>query len=688
MNQLSSELKYYILQYVFQKETVEYLKNNEYLLNGIIKSNKKEFNLMDLKSGESILYKLINNDYNEKLILDLLGNKEIIYTHEKNKFSNKIFGKLWKKNYDMLLKKILTSQFGIKYKPFIIKVINSSNYTHYRKNFRESLPELYKIVPIDANNINDYNKLFYLDITKKYYNNNYEKVLRSSFIYEQVKYFILAIGFDLTIKFDTMIAKEILESIHLDILNKFDSYENFLEEVLEIGLIKTYDDICYNRISSDSLPISINTILATYNLTIDYGNIDDFKIKIKPICSDLIKLIKINNSIKKYLSIAIEEQNEELAITIFKKFINNKESYLKKNDDCFNVDYLDKKLINDLIDSNMNKLLLELILNLKIRLYLTHYGYDDKAKTLSNSFLDFIISKKKVPLVKSIIDNKQINDKYGKKKIINYVLSASIVHSCRELIYDILDNYHHLIDFRIINTTIYEDGKPILFWLATNNLDDIFDLLLKKLTKIDLMVSDSTSCSFISWLIINNKHKYLEPVINSIEKDIFLHIMSYVPNKYTSNYNYKFSDGKELYWACKKNLNNIAWFFVSNKLCNIKFTDSDGNDCLILACMNKMETVAGTLAQTNLINLNHKNNQNKTAYDYAKENKMFKVCELIEKSQKKMKEFDSNLNSKLNKSNLSEKNNNPFETNPFTSQNIDKNQIQDILNWINLTGKK
>ena len=89
------------------------------------------------------------------------------------------------------------------------------------------------------------------------------------------------------------------------------------------------------------------------------------------------------------------------------------------------------------------------------------------------------------------------------------------------------------------------------------------------------------------------------------------------------------SNGKELYWACNKKLNNIAWFFVSNKLGNINYFDSEGYSSLMLACKYNMNTVAGYLLNSNLADWRRKNNFGKNCLDYAKENNMTQIIQTV-----------------------------------------------------------
>jgi ankyrin repeat protein len=212
-------------------------------------------------------------------------------------------------------------------------------------------------------------------------------------------------------------------------------------------------------------------------------------------------------------------------------------------------------------------------------------------------------------------------------------------------------------------------------------LDLIFDkYLLVPSTKIDFRICDTSSVSIISLLIKYDYSKYIELIINKIGKDIFKHIPMFTINKVNLSYSSQLSNGHELYWACKKNLKDIAWFFVSNKLGNINHFDSDGNSSLILACMNNMNNVAETLLNSNLVDWRRKNIIGKTALDYASENKMIKIIEIIEEKKEKNQNIfpifsiSNQYNCEIKKNNKSENTN--IDT--FYKKEITINNLEDI----------
>ena len=136
-------------------------------------------------------------------------------------------------------------------------------------------------------------------------------------------------------------------------------------------------------------------------------------------------------------------------------------------------------------------------------------------------------------------------------------------------------------------------------------------------------------------MIINVQIKSLEQIINHLGKKNFNHIPMFIMNSYNISYIQQLSNGLELYWACKKNLSDIALFFLSNKLGNINYIDSDENTCLILACINNLESVAQILiSNMNLKKINHINKDNLQALDYAKKNNLTKICFLIDEIKK------------------------------------------------------
>ena len=219
------------------------------------------------------------------------------------------------------------------------------------------------------------------------------------------------------------------------------------------------------------------------------------------------------------------------------------------------------------------------------------------------------------------------------------------------------------------------------------NSDWLIDKFIEQYTtRLSHYIIDEEYNSLITLMIKNNRTRRLEQVINHIGKNIFSHIPMFVLNVHNISHKLQLSNGLELYWACKKNLNTIAWFFVSNKLGNINYIDSDGNTCLIIACENKMESVVHELICYSYSTLlSHKNNLGLGALDYAKKNNLTKISDLITKKINSTSQSNQSNQTKSSNPNL---NPNPFTTNPFTEQNLKQSELIFLTNWINSQNKK
>jgi hypothetical protein len=261
---------------------------------------------------------------------------------------------------------------------------------------------------------------------------------------------------------------------------------------------------------------------------------------------------------------------------------------------------------------------------------------------LDDTFLELLFIQKKFKLVELILNNDNICKRYLRVNLVNYIIFLCCVFENVELFFTIVQNYSHCINGEtFFSTKFYLNNQSCLMYLISNKTDEtdkILDWIMEKYftcnKSISCCIIDTNGNSLITWLIKHNHNKYLEKIINVLGADIFKHIPTYVLNSKNLSYSTQLSNGQELYWACKKNLGNIAQFFVSNKLGSINYFDSEGNSTLMFACKNNMDTIAYTLLNTGLVDCKRKNLLGKTALDYAKQNNMEQICQIIQEKLK------------------------------------------------------
>lgn len=651
---------------------------------GLIKSNKKNVNLIDKKNNTIALYHYIYKFYPENIICDLIGNHELhnIDIISSTKKGSKCLELCWKKKHDLLLIKILQTTNTIKINNFLINKINTYEYEYIKDNFPKSIPYIYKLACVSTQKVTSSNVIFYLNVTKLYFPKDYEKVLRSKYLYYLILNKLYIIAMYILASTNTDISNEIFDKIDCNNGNNDElinsKYSKFYDDILLIGLIKSYEIMVYGTFKDDLLPIVLNTIISHYKLEIEYKDIDDFKKKIKSIIPKLNN-INLNNCKEELITRVIENCNEQYAIKIF---------------DRIYFDGIHNKIINSNIiylclDNNFDNLICHLIIKNRIDL-LKLEVYWNKKNDYADTFFELLVKKNKNILIMKIINNDLITQKISRSKMVFAGLCLSIVHNKIELFVEFIENYNHFIQINKLFETFYYSkncSDSIIYNMIKNKMDNYLDWILNKYflsesTQINCKICNESGDSIISLLIEYDYIKYIEKIINKLGKDIFKHIPMFTLNSVNLSYSPQLSNGKELYWACKKNLNNIAWFFVSNKLGYINYFDSDGNSVLILACKNNMNTVAGNLLNLDLIEWERKNNLGKTCLDYAKENNMIQIIQIIEAKIKKQNKL-SNQNLSSNKYNC-EINKKIFENKEITVENIgDFAKIFDILQNIN-----
>ena len=701
----------------------------------IINSNKKNLNFF-YNNGCTWLYNSVQKftyKYKENTIIEIIKNCDTILINSSKRKVYKFLKQIFNLDYDKLLYCLLKKNALDNNEDCLIQILQNKN-LQINKLFNSS-DLLYKFIKYNSVgkiNVNHTNYETYLKLLRKLICSNeqiyieelkqdYINVICSDYIYNYVLNILGFIAIYYYIDNNTMLAKEILENI--DINKSITYFKDFESDIIEYNLVKLYENISKGIYSKDYIVYIKNIILIKNKIEVKYKDIDDFKIKIKSIIPELLKISNLNNldMLLTFVDKSIIDCNEELTILLLKnnefnsykffKYIETEIEIEKPNSiEMYNFKYTNKQIILNLLSNNMDEIILYMIETLKIELCKSWDKYSNiifDSYKLQHTFLELLFKNNKIPLIKKILDNQKINNKYGKNTIIQNILFLSLYYNINEMTYHIFENHlqyvnpdvfifsfkyklilsEHANNFQTkINNNPYANisGVELLFKM---NSDWIIDKFIEQyFTKLPHYIIDEKSNSLITLIIKNNKITRLEQVINHIGKKIFSHIPMFVLNSYNISHNIQLSNGLELYWACKKNVNNIAWFFVSNKLGNLNYIDSDGNTCLILACENNMESVAHEIIchTHNISFLYHKNILGNQALYYAKKNNLKKICELLDK--KINSTVQSNILSTPQNHTKSSNNNKKIDINvdPFKSQNLKQSELIFLTNWIHI----
>lgn len=732
----------------------KYITSEYYL--GIISSNKKNCNVINA-NGTTWLYNAVQMyNMDETLIIDIIGDTQIKQIHNSHKKINKFFKKLFQKEYDKLLFHILTNiEITNKLKNTFIELINNTEINI--NNFKKSSHKIYELVnPILSKiKINSSNCFFYLEATKNHFPSDYSNIICSDFIYDRIVSILGYEAINYYMENNTMLAKEIFEYIDLDLDLNF--FKNYTLDAIEFNLVKLYSNVCEGLFKYDYIPHINNAIIYKYDLDIGYKDVEDYKQKIKPIIPKLAQISNIQKNLLSIFAKSVKDSNSEFCeLILTKKVIQTNTKckldtiprlyqYVEKTDYNDVLDELLKysnsideaitkrEIITDCLDNNMDDLIIMLIELEKITLYNYKRDYNNSmlvdTSSLYGTFLELIFKKRKISLIKKIIDSEKLyrtNSIYShmyicsKKYTINYCLFLGLYYNLNEIVYDLIENYSQYIDVSIfvfdqhiltstnvyshslnkyVSTINYKINSP---YIKTSCLDLIvkniskytyvMDLVFDKyINKLPYYLVDSERNSLFTILIKYDLEQYLVKLINAVGKNIFQHIPMTTLNIYNIRYIQNFSNGMEFYWACKKNLPVIADFLIDNKLGKFNFIDAEGNTSLIFACKYKINIVAEKIIKViEPLHINHTNNENKCAYEYAKSNNMEKICALIEDINKKFAPVPkSTTNINTNHDNNENKTikvkiiSNPLNTNPFENLTDLKNsELIKVTEWI------
>jgi hypothetical protein len=701
--------------------------NKKYYIS-IGNSNKKNLGLY-LKNGCTWLYnsiQLYGHKYSEDTIIEIIKNYEELQINKNQKKVNKFIKKIFVLGYDDLLSCLLEKNIFDKEKIWLIELLEKKNFIFNK--FIKSSHLLYEFVKKNTQGkikVNHYNYKFYLEASRKLIISNnkiydqewkqdYKDIICSDFIYKYTIDILGSIAVYYYMDNDTMLANEILQNI--DIYKSIKYFADFESDVIQYNLVKLYENISKGLYSEDYIPLIKNIILIKHNIDVKYKDVDDFEFKIKPIIPKLLKVPTLNNIdvLLEIFNKAVQDCNQELCMCLLKKFNFNKFfKYIKLDKseqiDLYDLSSINKNIILNLLSNNMDDVIFNMLETFKIELFDNYYyGESFYSSILINTFLELLLKNNKISLIKKIIENGKINVIYRKNLIMSNILFLALYYNVDELTYHIFENYLQYVNPQIFIILLEDKLKieSIQFnkiieninnhqpkinnnpYISTSGLDLLFktnsDWLIDKcieqfLTRLPHYLIDKDYNSLITLMIKNNKTTRLEQVINWIGKSIFNHIPMFMLNYHNISHKNQLSNGLELYWACKKNLNNIACFFVSNKLGNINYIDVDGNTCLIIACENKMESIVHELINYSHPKfIVHTNNLGLQAIDYAKKNNLTEICDLINK---KKNIYSSQSNKSINQTN-------PFTTNPFTNSNLKQSELIFLTNWINLQNKE
>lgn len=739
-NGKTRNIKYNLLDTMGEKK---YIDSKYY--SQIINSNKKCYDKIN-DNGSTWLYNTIQiYNMDENLIIDIIGDTKIKQIHNSHNKIYKFFKKLFQKKYDKLLYHILTNiEITNELKNIFIKQIE--NNVINLNNFKKSSHKIYELINPTLSNItiNSSNCFFYLKATKNFFPSDYSNIICSDFIYNCV---ISILGYEAINYYmdnNIMLAKEIFEYINLD--SSLDYFNDYALDVIEFNLVELYSNVCEGKYKYDYILHINNAIIYKYDLDIGYKDVEDYKQKIKPIISKLAQISNIKKNLLSIFSKSVEDSNSEFCELILSKMetnelkLQNSLPILFKciidfnyNDDLeelkkYSNSPINKKIIFDCLDNNLDDLIIKLIKSGKIILYeyQTYYKKDDiTINSIYGTFLELIFKKQKVSLIKKIIDDNdlvkiQYSNCYSRKLIVNYCLFLGLYYNFNEIVYDLIENYSQHIDISIfvfdlniitssnIYNYLYNRYVPTIShkinspYIKTSCLDLIvkniskyayvMDLVFDKyIDKLPHYLVDNERNSLFTILIKYDLEQYLLKLINVVGKNIFQHIPMTVINTYNLQYVHNLSNGMELYWACKKNLSIIADFLIDNKLGKFNFIDLEGNTCFIFACKYKMNIVAEKLIKIiEPLYINQTNYENKCAYEYAKSNNMEKICVQIEDINKKFTSIPKS-NTNINENHNKDENKpikvkilpNPFNTNPFENLTDLKNsELIKVTDWI------
>lgn len=614
-------------------------------------------------------------DIGDNDINNVSKSKKILNIHKYNKISNFLVEKIKNCNPTQLQKYFYESLPRIyQIIPFNNYSINETNVMFYLCATKNYCPQDYKNL-LNCNYLYEYAKkriyLVSLYLTSNSNVNTMSRIL-SNVQCEQYGQYGKCEQCNIVDIFQNY--KNIVINVCADDIIESGLIYDYVDDIIESGLIKSYDNLNDYSKRDQNLFIAIKTIMHEFGLDDILLNVshDEFKKKVSDIMPDITNLLNYQTYQFKIILNLIKNKDQELII----KFINFIKPSIQIPSTFKDIDpnYLSviynklninktkfySNFIVELIEHEFDKVIIHLInqnfinpLGIKYQLYGndTYNEIYNDCHYEDNTFLELFFIKNKTDMaMKIFFDNKSLlKKKYVTNIFCKQMFYLSCKHSNTDFCCDLILKYYSDEWFSTIFYQTGDTAQTPVSYIMINKMDKVLDIVMSKLfTKITSytstfslnkhfsIVNNKNKQSLISLLIKYDYTKYLEQLINLMGKNIFSYVKNFnkictnfYPHPFNSWDDHKMSDGLELYWACKKNLNNIAWFFVSNKLCKLDYVDDDGNTCLILACVNKMETVAGHILYSGLANYKKKNKLGLTAMNYAKQNNMIKICEII-----------------------------------------------------------
>lgn len=159
---------------------------------------------------------------------------------------------------------------------------------------------------------------------------------------------------------------------------------------------------------------------------------------------------------------------------------------------------------------------------------------------------------------------------------------------------------HSIINLLLTQKNIdcnFRDGSNILHYLIKNKLDK--NLVNHALTLVDVNREDNCGYTPLLLAILHKKKAFINILLNLENIDL----------------------EKSLLFACKKNDNNTIKKILKKNI-NINTIDENSDNILIIACKNNNHKIIKQLLEYPGIDINYKNNNDMSAYDYCTDSEL------------------------------------------------------------------
>lgn len=126
----------------------------------------------------------------------------------------------------------------------------------------------------------------------------------------------------------------------------------------------------------------------------------------------------------------------------------------------------------------MDDVILDMLETFKIELFVNNYYYCDSfsSSMLLNTFLELLFKNNKITIIKKIIDNEKIYNKYHKNHVIGNILFLSLYYNFDELTYHIFENYLQSVNPSIFIISLKDklNIKNNNLYICTSGLELVF----------------------------------------------------------------------------------------------------------------------------------------------------------------------------------------------------------------------